>query len=326
MPNIDIAWWNLENLFDRAGHPDRDPGLAVEIDDELVGWTASIRNKKLEQLSKVIELMFDGAGPDLLGVCEVENDTVLQLLLDRVSLPARDYKISHHMSPDARGIDVSFIFDANVLNVLDMDHQMILKRRATRDIFWVECEVKSPTGARFIAAGNHWPSRSAGRYESAPFRMLAGETLSFTLQQLFKEFDVGDRIPTIVMGDFNDEPYDRSMQEYLLGTRDVDRVMNAQNPILLNLMWPLMAEDDPGTLRFRSDWNMLDQFLINKGMLRNDSPVRVIPDSAQIFRPALVKKPNGAPRRFSRPAARGGVDEGGFSDHFAITVTLDVEE
>ncbi|MCG8448150.1 MAG: hypothetical protein MI725_01045 [Pirellulales bacterium] len=319
MPNINVAWWNLENLFDRAGHPDRDPDLAKEIEDELEGWTASVRDKKLKQLSKVIKMMFDGTGPDLLGVCEVENDTVLQLLLDRVDLPDRDYQISHHMSPDARGIDVSFVFDAKVLNAHDMGHQMILKRRATRDLFWVEFEVIA-TNAVFIAVGNHWPSRSAGRYESAPFRMLAGETLSFTLSKLFEQYDVGDKIPVIVMGDHNDEPCDRSMQEYLLGTRDSDRVLKAQNPMLLNLMWPLMAEDDPGTLRFKSDWNMLDQFLVNKGMLRDDSLVQVIPESTRIFRPSLIKKPNGEPRRFGRPIK--SLDENGFSDHFPITVAL----
>lgn len=322
MPNINVAWWNLENLFDRAGHPARDPDLADEIASELVGWTTAIRNRKLNQLASVIELMFDGTGPDLLGVCEVENDTVLQLLVDQVKLTGRNYQIAHHMSPDARGIDVSFVFDANVLNVHDMDHQMILKRRATRDIFWVELEVKA-TGAMFIAVGNHWPSRSAGRYESAPFRMLAGETLSFTLSKLFDAFDVGDEIPVIVMGDFNDGPFDRSMQEYLLGTRDAKRVSRARNPVLLNLMWPLMAEADPGTLRFKSDWYMLDQFLVNKGMLRNDSLVQVKPDSVQIFRPNIVKKSNGEPRRFGRPMK--GLDEDGFSDHFAVTVVLEAD-
>ena len=26
--------------------------------------------------------------------------------------------------------------------------------------------------------GNHWPSRSAGQYESEPYRIIAGETLA----------------------------------------------------------------------------------------------------------------------------------------------------
>ena len=89
MPDINIAWWNLENLFDRANHPDRHPDLAKEIERELKGWTAAVRNKKLKQLSKVVKAMFGGTGPDLLGVCEVENDTVLQLLLDEIELPGR---------------------------------------------------------------------------------------------------------------------------------------------------------------------------------------------------------------------------------------------
>jgi hypothetical protein len=66
---------------------------------------------------------------------------------------------------------------------------------------------------------------------------------------------------------------------------------------------------------------MLDQFLVNKGMLRSDSLVRVMPETAQIFRPPLVKKSNGEPRRFGRPMR--SFDEDGFSDHFAITVTLE---
>ena len=323
MPDINVAWWNLENLFDRAGNPGRHPDLAAEIERELAGWTASIRNKKLDQLAIVVKMMFAGTGPDLLGVCEVEDDVVLQQLVDRIGMPGRDYRIAHHMAPDARGIDVSFVFDANVLSPHDMGHQMVLKRSATRDLFWIEFEIKS-NNAVFVVVGNHWPSRSAGRYESAPFRMLVGETLSFTLSQLFEEFAVGDEIPLIVMGDFNDEPFDRSMQEYLLGTRDPERVTRSRSvPRLLNLMWPLMAEDDPGTFRFRSEWNMLDQFLVNKGMLRSDSFVRVKRNSVQIFRPDLVKKSNGEPRRFGRPMSR--LDEGGFSDHFAITVTLETD-
>lgn len=322
MPDIHVAWWNLENLFDRANHPDRDPDLASEIDRELVGWTAPIRNRKLRQLSHVIESMFGGAGPDLLGVCEVENDTVLQLLLDEVNIAGRDYQISHHMTADARGIDVSFVFDANVLDAHDMGHQMVLKRRATRDLFWVEFVVKD-TGAVFVAIGNHWPSRSGGRYESEPFRMMVGETLSFTLSELYKQFTVGDQIPVLVMGDFNDEPCDRSMQEYFLGTRDRDRVLRARSPLMLNLMWPLMDLDDPGTLRFASDWNMLDQFLVNKGMLRRDSLVKIKTDSVRIQRAPMAKS-NGEPRRFGRPMR--GLDEDGFSDHFPITVVLEVDD
>jgi len=84
----------------------------------------------------VIDQMFAGLGPDLLGVCEIENDHVLQLLADDLNISGRNYQILPHASPDARGIDVGFIFDANVLAASDADHQVVLKRNATRDLFW----------------------------------------------------------------------------------------------------------------------------------------------------------------------------------------------
>jgi hypothetical protein len=123
------------------------------------------------------------------------------------------------------------------------------------------------------------------------------------------------------MGDFNDEPFDRSMQEYLLGSRDAGRVRRARSPRLLNLMWPLMSGNNPGTYRFGSEWNMLDQFLVTKGMLRNDSLVRVRSGTVDIHRPTHLQGSGGRPRRFGRPS-NNSLDRDGFSDHFPITVVL----
>ncbi len=39
-------------------------------------WTEDRLDKKMYNLARVIRLMNDGKGPDLLGVCEVENQNV----------------------------------------------------------------------------------------------------------------------------------------------------------------------------------------------------------------------------------------------------------
>jgi len=321
MERVQVAWWNLENLFDVQDAPDRDPVLARTLRNALQGWTAAVRDRKIAQLASVVDLMFSGTGPDLLGVCEVENEAVLQLLADALQVPGRDYRVAHHDSRDARGIDTSFLYDANTLRIHDRGDQTVFKRSATRDLFWVEFDVLA-TGAVFIAVANHWPSRSGGRYETEPFRILVGETLSFTLDQIFREFEDGSEIPAVIMGDFNDEPFDRSMREYLLSTRDRTRVTRSRTPRLHNLMWPLMSGREPGTFRFGSDWLMVDQFLVNKGMLLRDSLVRVEEDSVAVFRPDLMKRSNGEPRRFGRPSR--SFDRDGFSDHFPVTMVLRV--
>jgi Endonuclease/Exonuclease/phosphatase family len=103
------AWWNLENL--RRGElapPDRE---SAARDRRRRGWldARSPRSKGF-QLASVIAQMNDGAGPDLLGVCDVENRFVLDLLVDTLAtpLPGRSYAVVHADTDDARGIDVAF--------------------------------------------------------------------------------------------------------------------------------------------------------------------------------------------------------------------------
>jgi predicted extracellular nuclease len=68
----------------------------------------------------VIAAMNTGHGPDLLGVCEVENRFVVDRLVERVNamLPAtRSYAVVHADTGDARGIDVAFIYDDTLFRV-----------------------------------------------------------------------------------------------------------------------------------------------------------------------------------------------------------------
>lgn len=320
MPDIHVAWWNLENLFDHE-NAQREPELKRALQNELEGWTETVRDRKLDQLALIIKQMFKGAGPDLLGVCEVENERVLEMLTGWLKLSGRKYRVLGHDSPDARGIDVSFIYDANALTMSDPGHQVVIRRTGTRDLFWATVKVKK-SGEKFVALANHWPARSQGQYESEPYRMLTGETASYVLSGFVDPRKGGPDLPVLLMGDFNDEPFNRSMQEYLLGARDAEQVIKAKTPRVLNLMWPLLAGDPPGTYRFGSTWNMLDQFLVTKGLLHRDSRVQVIRDSVAIFRTEDLKGKGGAPRHFGRPAKPSSYDRDGFSDHYPITVEL----
>jgi hypothetical protein len=70
-----VAWWNLENLFDEENAPAsrRTDKVFRAIKDDIAGWTPQSRDRKVDQLASVIAQMNAGGGPDLLGVCEVEN-------------------------------------------------------------------------------------------------------------------------------------------------------------------------------------------------------------------------------------------------------------
>jgi hypothetical protein len=53
-------------------------------------------------------------GPDLLGLCEIENRRVLELLATALAPLGRRYDVAHADTKDGRGIDVAFLYDRAV--------------------------------------------------------------------------------------------------------------------------------------------------------------------------------------------------------------------
>ena len=344
-----VAWWNLENLFSEFDDPARSQWLQRYVGRELEGWTTEILQRKLDQLAAVIRRMNDGQGPDLLGVCEVENESVLRRLIQAVGLPSRQYDIVHHNSCDKRGIDVAYIYDTQRFSIKpdEIFHHIIQKRTATRDLLQVNFYTR-PENNVLICIGNHWPARVGGVLESEPYRMLAGETLSYWMTRIHEVFadravEEG-RVPTpsravppsvLVMGDFNDEPFNRALTHYALAERVERKVKSRRStkPYLLNLMWPLMGSGHR-THVYDGSPGMLDQFMVNRGMLDEESPIslaRVTIAGREVPFVGIIKfaemvhatgSSAGGPRRFGRPAKPHQFNRDGFSDHFPIAIKV----
>jgi hypothetical protein len=85
---------------ERPPHRQTPPALG----DSITGWTPAFRDRKIAQLASVIAQMNNGAGPDLLGVCEVENRHVLDMLVAELAarLNGRAYQLVHSDTADAR--------------------------------------------------------------------------------------------------------------------------------------------------------------------------------------------------------------------------------
>ena len=273
MNSFYVAWWNLENLFDEENAPPerRPEKVARAVGRDLAGWTPALRDRKISQLASVIAQINGGAGPDLLGVCEVENRFVLDLLVAAVQqlVPARSYGIAHADTDDARGIDVAFLFDATRLTAPadQIFFHTVMRRNATREI--VQVNFQTPEGRTWAVFGNHWPSRSGGRWESAGYRDIAGETLGYFHDRVIEMH--GPDTPALAMGDFNDEPFDTSLVTHAGSTRQAERVVNADKALFWNLMWPPMGTgrngEPDGSFYFDNEPNQLDQFLVNKNMI-----------------------------------------------------------
>jgi endonuclease/exonuclease/phosphatase family metal-dependent hydrolase len=275
--------------------------------------------RKISQLASIVRKMNGGLGPDILGVCEVENEAVLQRLVEALSPLGRDYQVMHHDTSDARAIDVAFVYDASRFTAEADFHHVVLKRNNTRDLYQVD--FRTSLGRQLVVIGNHWPARSGGRWDSQPYRIIAAETLSYWLARI-QEIH-GRNANILVMGDLNDEPWDRAVSDYALSTVSRAKVSHARSPMLWNLMWKAAGEGI-GTHYFDNFPNLLDQFLVTRGLGRKEGEIRVEPDSAEVLRfPEMVATGvYGVPRRFGRPSKPKTFDRDGYSDHFPIGVTL----
>ena len=165
----------------------------------------------------IADIGFDltNQAPSIIGLCEIENRRVLEDLIKTESLIKEDYQIIHYDSPDERGIDVAMLFKQNRFKLSSSKtYPLYLKRKDgsrdyTRDHLLVSGFLdKDPI--HFII--NHWPSRSGGQMRSEPSRILAGKVNKKIIDSILQS---NPKANIISMGDFNDNPSDKSIKPHL---------------------------------------------------------------------------------------------------------------
>jgi hypothetical protein len=311
---ITVAFYNIENLFDTEDDP--------TIDDEEFlptgknKWDADRYQHKLDNMAKVIDKLGDEDGPEILGVCEVENKKVMQDLIATETLKGKNYDIVHVNSPDARGIDVGFFYKKDVFTYVShaalrvsFDDEPDFK---TRDILMVKGLLKEDTVFFFV---NHWPSRRGGERSIAKRKGAAQKARSIIDSVLAKN----PNAKMLLMGDFNDEPADVSVSETLNASTDADNLKDKQ---LFNAMGEL-KKAGKGSHQHSKEWNMLDQIIVTQGFLKGKGKgMKIIKESASIYDAEFLKERNekykGAPYR----TFAGAKYLGGYSDHFPVYIHL----
>jgi endonuclease/exonuclease/phosphatase family metal-dependent hydrolase len=334
-----IAFWNLENLFAPEDFSDRPAWLAERIAADLKGWSRELFDRKVEQLCRILRQMNGGQGPDILGVCEVENRFVLESLAQQLNqhLPLRRYAPVHaDASRDQRGVDTAFLVDSARYrhDPATLFNYFVMRRTGTRDI--TQATFRTEAGRDLVLLCNHWPSRSGGTHESRGYRMTAGETLAY-FHQRTREV-LGSETAILAMGDFNDEPPEDSLVIHAQASRergDVERSSTVAR--FYNLAWRYLQQEGidqrgqprlvHGTLYFEGDGYVFDQLLVSRSLLRATAPLRVKEETARIEMFAEM-----VDRRVSEGAIRFGLPKGdparnvnrdGYSDHFPVSVMLE---
>ena len=214
-----VAFYNLENFYDTINNPRVN-------DDEFTpqgekNYNSKIYFTKIERLATVLsgigtdEKVFNQDGAAIIGVAEVENDTVLNDLVHHPLLKNRNYQIVHYDSKDARGVDVGLLYNPKYFKV-ENSKPLFVKLPGgakeayyTRDVLWVKGKLDGETVHVYV---NHWPSRLGGEERSAPARAAAAMVVKKHIDSIAKA-DGEQKV--IIMGDLNDDPVSPSITEVL---------------------------------------------------------------------------------------------------------------
>ncbi|NNL19764.1 MAG: hypothetical protein HKO83_00360 [Ignavibacteriaceae bacterium] len=313
---IFVAFWNLQNLFDTID--DTAKNDEAFLPNGEMEWNEERLDKKIYNLARVIRMMNNKNGPDLLGVCEVENENVLKLMVDKY-LNDFNYNIAYLESPDNRGIDNGLIYKADIFELLNVqaDTVHLSDGWPTRLIFGANLLTK--TNEQLTVFVNHWPSRRGGREESEPNRIEAAKTQRNAVDRIFKD---NPSAKIFVLGDFNDDPINTSLLNYLRADPIKCDSLPADFEVepkgeLFNVSYQSF-EDGIGTYKYKETWNMLDQVIIS-GSLITDTSFYYICNSFEVHKPNYIVTRSGDYKGTPFPTYGGRRHLGGYSDHFPVT-------
>jgi hypothetical protein len=310
-----VMFYNVENLFD----PEDDPHTQ-DNDFTPAGknrWTWARLAKKRNSIAKTIIAAGDGNAPVLVGLCEVENRLVLKHLVERTPLSKIGYGIVHHESPDPRGIDVALLYRTDRFNVLHAGFYKVTYESGssqTREILYAKGLYACCDTLHVLV--NHWPSKLGGEKQSMPKRMAAAHRARSIADSILQASPAAN---IILMGDFNDTPGSVPLTE---GLHALPPHGAPSSDSLYNLMLPLAARGE-GSLRYRGQWELIDQFIVSGRLLQPEATLQCLPNGVTVYKaPFLLEedekylgeKPF---RTYQGPAYKGGV-----SDHLPVVLPV----
>lgn len=312
-----VMFWNVENFFDTQDDP-------KTLDDDFLPtagrrWTSARFMRKALALARVVAAVGEDRVPDLIGIAEVENDSVMTRWTRHSSFARLGYRYVMTESPDVRGLDVALLYQPGNFRLLGHRSIRVVVPagcRPTRDLLHVWGA--SYDGDTLDVLVCHLPSRLGGSKASAPARQAARLFIRRWVDSLTM---VREEPRLLVMGDMNDTPHTRALVRELRLQDPPERKTTGDPAVLYNLMSPLdrrlrKGGAALGTYKYRGEWEILDQFWCNGILLPQVARVSIFSASWM-----LVEDTGQLGHRPMR-TYRGYSHEGGYSDHLPVVMDL----
>ena len=304
--------YNCENLFDiRHDTLKNDREFLPESERH---WTFSRYWRKVNDVGRVI-LQTGGKGeewrlPDIVGLVEVENDSVMQTLTRRSMLRGAEYRYVITDSPDARGVDAALLYNSLTCRMLHSEGVSIPKvegQRRTRDILYAHLAVRGDDTLHVFVV--HFPSRAGGQRTTESYRLLAADILASRIDSIQHSHSAqGNSSPAhiLVMGDFNDYSHNRSI------TRLLSTGLSEPSASAVGLYHPAEVV---GTYRFQQQWESLDHIFVSSGIAAKQ---------CYIYDDEWLLDVSNAGDHRPRRTYLGNFYQGGVSDHLPLVLRFEI--
>jgi hypothetical protein len=125
----------------------------------------------------------------------------------------------------------------------------------------------------------------------------------------------------LIMGDFNDEPTNKSIlktlkAEPIICDSMISGMSENNSDNLFNLTYSLYNQG-LGTYKYKDDWNMLDQIIVSNELLTGSS-INYLCNTFEIYKPEFMVTHSGKYEGTPFPTYGGNRYLGGYSDHFPV--------
>lgn len=288
-----IMSYNVENFFDVYDD-------SLHLDDDFLPegsykWTSRRFASKAARLARTV-LDAGGLAPvDVIGLCEVEGDSVLHSLFRRTRLARLGYRYVVTGGDDVRGMNVAIAWQPMSFSLISHTSFSVpmpdASQRPTRRILL--CSGRIAGGDTLDVLMLHFPSRRGGK-SAEPLRRSAVTTVCRVCDSLQH---CRRRPHIIVIGDCNATPDDRQLRPFRsVGLRHVPAEVPAGSPV-------------GGTYFFRNGWSCIDQ-MWTCGEFRGME--------CQVFVRDYMLERNADGLKVPFRTYRGPSYHGGYSDHLPL--------
>ncbi|NCC17952.1 MAG: hypothetical protein EOM29_03355 [Bacteroidia bacterium] len=302
-----IAFHNCENFF----YPTND---SLSKDDDFTinsprNWNWERFNLKKDLLAKTYIAMSKGNLPSIIGLCEIESDRVLSALCDDSPLKKGNYEFIHYNSSDIRGMDLAMLYRKDKFKVIRHENIVVDKSlivdEPTRDILYVNGILNKVPLHIFVV---HAPSRR-NQDRNRPLRKAVFDLIYKKAKELY---DKGEK-NIIIMGDFNDNPWDKTIKEGFKLAKYYNHT-----PTFVNLM--NKDKDKRGSYTYMGKMLNFDQMIVSYDLIQK---IDTASTTSHIFMQDFLidNNPN---QTMITPFStyKGFKYQGGISDHFPIYLKL----